>query len=306
MSLLREIQDTATDGNTELATVLRKCMVLASRLGHEDFKNWVDQELNGYASKEKLPSYRVFQVQSSGHFVGSGGQQLRHAPIALFSIPEKFRDAVRTVYLTEGVSNYENQVKTAKGEAAIFYSWPPELVVAYGSQIYEDMGCLGAWMNIPASALVGMLDIVRNKILKFVLEIEVIAPEVGEAAPGTQPLSKESIKYIFNTYISGGTNAIATGSSDFSQAVQQEILLNDLNSLEKYLKSLGIASEDLQDLQISIQEDESRKDSKKIGDKVGGWIGKMVGKTVSGAWQVSTAVAADVLSKAISRYYGLG
>jgi len=53
VSLLREIQEAAIDSRVELTTLLRKCKVLAARLGNVEFKEWVEQELNGYKSKEK-------------------------------------------------------------------------------------------------------------------------------------------------------------------------------------------------------------------------------------------------------------
>ena len=62
MSLLREIQSAAVDANVDVTVVLRKCKVLAARLGNEDFKLWVENELNGYKSKDTLPEYRIFQV----------------------------------------------------------------------------------------------------------------------------------------------------------------------------------------------------------------------------------------------------
>ncbi len=42
MTLLREIQDAATNENVSLAVVLRKCKILATRLKHEPFRKWVD------------------------------------------------------------------------------------------------------------------------------------------------------------------------------------------------------------------------------------------------------------------------
>lgn len=48
MSLLREIQDAAISSDVELAVLLRKCKVLAARLGSNEFKSWVESELSGY------------------------------------------------------------------------------------------------------------------------------------------------------------------------------------------------------------------------------------------------------------------
>jgi hypothetical protein len=65
MSLLREIQEAAIDAKLPLATLLRKCKVLGARLGNGDFKEWVENELNGYTSTDDLPEYRVLLVNSS-------------------------------------------------------------------------------------------------------------------------------------------------------------------------------------------------------------------------------------------------
>ena len=73
MSLLREIQDAAVNSEVELATLLRKCKVLAARLGNGEFKSWVDNELDGYKSPDGLPDYRVLTVNSKGHFAGAFG-----------------------------------------------------------------------------------------------------------------------------------------------------------------------------------------------------------------------------------------
>jgi hypothetical protein len=65
MSLLREIQEAAIDAKLPLATLLRKCKVLGARLGNGEFKEWVENELNGYTSTDDLPEYRVLLVNSS-------------------------------------------------------------------------------------------------------------------------------------------------------------------------------------------------------------------------------------------------
>ena len=58
MGLLSEIQDAAVDGTFDLETLLRKCRVLATKLKHEELKNWVACELDGYPSDIPLPGYR--------------------------------------------------------------------------------------------------------------------------------------------------------------------------------------------------------------------------------------------------------
>lgn len=68
-------------------------------------------------------------------------------------------------------------------------------------------------MNLLAS----ILDVIRTKILDFALEIEAENPEAGEAQPNTQPIPQEKVQQVFNTYIVGNGNNIATASQHVSQ-----------------------------------------------------------------------------------------
>jgi hypothetical protein len=70
MSLLKEIQDAAVDSETDIVQVLRKCRVLASRLSHDQLKDWVQKELDGYDVADRLPEYRVKHCQSKGILLG--------------------------------------------------------------------------------------------------------------------------------------------------------------------------------------------------------------------------------------------
>ena len=54
MSLLREIQDSAVDAREPIGALLRKCKILAVRLGSSEFKSWVENELNGYPEKSEI------------------------------------------------------------------------------------------------------------------------------------------------------------------------------------------------------------------------------------------------------------
>lgn len=180
MSLLREIQGAAIDSKGDLASLLRRCKILAARLGNEEFKSWVEQELSGYETVETLPDYRVFFVHSKGHFSGAFGSGLKNAPIPMSRIPEKFRETLEHSYLTAPVSAL--QALISKSENGVLEEpWNPDLVAHLGQKIYQHMNCMQAWKVIPEANIVGALDAVRTRILNFALEIEAANPQAGEA-----------------------------------------------------------------------------------------------------------------------------
>lgn len=216
MSLLRQIQDAAIDSSIGLPTLLRKCKVLAARLGNDDFKRWIDSELSGYVDKNDLPEYRILSVNSRGHFAGAFGSGLRNADIPLLCLPEDFRESLGHSYLMDPIAAMESLV-TNSTSGILQEPWSPDLVAHFGRRIYEKMVCMQAWKIIPASALVAALDTVRTRVLNFVLEIEAQNPAAGEAMANEKPVPQETVQHIFNTYITGDVQNLSSGSTNVSQ-----------------------------------------------------------------------------------------
>lgn len=304
MSLLREIQNAAIDGDVDISVVLRKCKVLAARLGNEEFNLWVERELNGYTSKEELPAYRILHVQSFGHFAGFFGSGLKNAPIPPSSVPEQFRDLVTTAYLMEPISHYASLTKD-KGIRNFQSQWPADLIALVGDKIIDNMTCMSAWQRIAGNSIAALLDTVRNRILSFVLEIETVAPDAGEAPPNASPIPEERISQVFQTIILGNVTSLTAGSQTITHDIQVTVVQNDLESLGKFLVSLGIGQQDLEELHGAIQEDAKSDTKGGIGNNVGAWIGRMISKAASGTLDVAATVAANVLTKALLNYYGL-
>lgn len=216
MSLLRQIQDAAIDSSIDLPTLLRKCKVLAARLGNDDFKRWIDNELSGYDNKNDLPEYRILSVNSKGHFSGAFGSGIRNADIPLRCLPEKFRENLRHAYLMQPIAAIASLVEDSNS-GSLQEPWNPDLVAHFGQNIYERMACLQAWKVIPASALVAALDTVRTRVLNFALEIEAQNPAAGEAMANEKPVPQETVQHIFNTYITGDVQNLSSGSTNVTQ-----------------------------------------------------------------------------------------
>lgn len=255
MSLLRQIQDAAIDSSVDLPTLLRKCTVLAARLGSDDFKQWIEYELSGYPNKESLPDYRVLVVHSKGHFAGAFGSGLRNGDIPLSCLPEKLREMLGHSYLMQPVAALEALIKdNAKG--VLQEAWNPDIVAHCGGKIYQDMNCLAAWKVIPSGGIVAAVDAVRTRVLNFVLQIEAQNPQAGEAQPNSSPVPMETVSQIFNTYITGNVQNLAPGSSNVGQtATYIEKQDNELfGKLLDVIKSASAEVEDIKSLSTAVAE----------------------------------------------------
>lgn len=288
MSLLRKIQDAIVDSRTEIATVLRQCAILAVRLGHQGFREWVDRELNGYPEGAELPPYRVIRgVQSIGHFMGPFGEQINNIPLPVTNVPEPLRRRFSHVEFRQGIATLSEMVEGHHED--LISPWPADLIARVADRFIAGRTLMAAHMSIPRSSVIGVIDAVRNRVLQFVLEIEAQAPDAGEAAPGTQPIPQDRVTHMYQTYILGGTN-IAVGSSGVTQVALQ-VQAGDVQSLRRFLTELGVGNDDLNELERALRED-GRPD----GRRVSSWIGRMMEKAASGAWEIAVPAAANVLT----------
>lgn len=258
MSLLREIQAAAIDSSVDLPNLLRKCKVLAVRLGSEEFKEWLDYELAGYPNKDLLPEYRVLDVHSKGHFSGPFGSGLRDADIPLSCMPEQLQDMLGHSYIMQPVATMEALLKN-KSSGSFQEPWNPDIVARVGQDIYQNMNCMQAWKVIPAGAIVAAIDVIRTRVLNFALEIEAQNPLAGEAELNTEPVPMEKVNQIFNTYITGNVQNLAHGNSDVQQTAKY-IESKDAEVLAKLLEAIKTAniqrdtSKPIEDVVLKMQE----------------------------------------------------
>ena len=264
MSLLRDIQDSAVDSQVPLTSLLRKCKILAVRLGSDEFKKWIDAELNGYSSKDAVPQYRVLRVNSKGHFSGSFQSVMRNADIPLSCIPEEFHESLRISYLMGSIAALESLVENTSGGLAQ-EPWNPDLVAYVGQNIYDGMNCVQAWKVIPISSVVSAIDSVRTRILNFVLEIETENPDAGEAPVNSNPVPKGKVMQIFNTYITGNVGNVATGSAN----VKQQIWMNEpsaqiFSGMLDVLQKSSVDSDAIAQLSAMVEEMRDAKEPERF------------------------------------------
>src|SRR5712692_5370700 len=105
MSLLRDIQDGATEDTISLGSLLRKTKLLAARIGVREIGEWAERELVGYDNNEELPPYRgPFHATVLGHGIDNW-REYKGILIPPMAFSEKMRDGfLFKLYFTQGVS----------------------------------------------------------------------------------------------------------------------------------------------------------------------------------------------------------
>lgn len=177
MKLLDDIIDMSANDKEPIGNVLRKCLILENQYPNEPFRKWLDQELDGYEKEEDLPSYRKFRAISYGHFIGIAGHQLSNQPLTLGVLDKADYERMKMCSLPQPVSSYEGRSNPTE-DAQL--PWNPALTTKYQTRFFKDSDLVlnRAWQSIPGSVLVGLLETVRNRILRFALDMrKSIGPE---------------------------------------------------------------------------------------------------------------------------------
>ena len=226
MSLLRDIQNDLANNQADTTTVLRKCKILAARLKSQQFSEWVDSELNGYAESKQIPEYRILTLIHYASFANSAWR-IPKSPIPLRIVPEKYRDAFTSVPFKDGIAkavalcNSKHNIVIAK----------PDLVPAVNAAS-ENMICQEVWAEIPVNEFHQLLSAVKNRILDFVLKLESENPDAGEALGNSEPIPAEKLRpLVQNIFYGSSIGAIAQNSEHFTQTTAVHFEAQDVARL---------------------------------------------------------------------------
>lgn len=302
MTLLEEIQDAAIDGGSDLGTLLRKCKLLAARLGSKPLEEWLLWESNGYPDGIAVPDYRVWPLQVKGHFAGGFGSAIRNAPIPLVSLPERAREVYEKYECRESVANIEHLLK--ENTAGTLLVSTGDLAVLLGTTVYKHYSCLEAWAESSRGHLVELLNSVRNRILDFVLAVGKEQPTAGEPKGNqTKAIEASKVTHIFNTTVyNGSANLVGTANASH---ITFNVGAADFSSVERVLREHRVSEEDIKELHNALESEQRPVSAEAYGPKVSSWIGKMFKKAAEGTWNLSVATTAQILPKLIAQYYGL-
>jgi len=228
MSLLREIQNDLATPDAEVTSILRKCKILAARLGSDELARWVAWELDGYPESQPTPDYRHLHGACYANFMNIAWRADNQPvvwDVAPEEVREKARNAFQNVDFREGIAKVTSFVDEG---ARINRS---DLGLLLQGKMYPEMDCVGAWLEIPSSEFKQLISAIKNRILDFVLKIEAENPDAGEAPLNTQPVSREKLYPLVQNTFYGPVGNVAQNSEHFSQTGNMGIQPQDLHRL---------------------------------------------------------------------------
>lgn len=164
------------------------------------------------------------------------------------------------------------------------------------------MALAEAWQDLPGSVFAGIIGTVRNRALRFVLELRV---ELGRTDDDLSAIPSAKVDQNVTNFIYGGNVVIGGTSHQFSQTGTQIVSTGDQVGLITALGSLGFTSADVSELLEAMRQDKAETTKPGIGKRAAAWLGKIGAAVGKAGLSVGSDVAKSEATKLIAGYLGL-
>jgi hypothetical protein len=158
-SLVEELQREALDAKVAVSDLLRKALVVATKLNLRKFRWWVEKELDGFIGCE-VPTYRTIMgaVKAFNPYRGYIPFICADAELTRLISTHPERSPIGTL-----------QELIERGESEYVYNFPPEL---QNLLMQEQEFPMLPTLHISRSAYIRILESVRNEVLRWSLKLE--------------------------------------------------------------------------------------------------------------------------------------
>jgi hypothetical protein len=221
-------------------------------------------------------------------------------PLATGVLKPEHRHWGREIKLRQPIAAYDIKNPDDSGTWAL--QWPADLVVQYQTKFLEGWVLNRAYLEIPISVIIGLMDTVRTRLLTFALEIEAAATTQDDQSLSQIPPA--TVDRILNVTIMGGNNVIGH-VNEFKAAT---VVAGDLDGLKTSLRDLGVGQEEIEGLEGALKDDGitevDEEKPKSVGEKTLEWISKAAKATGKKGLDVGGAVAQEAIKRAVFGYLG--
>ena len=239
-SIVVELQRDSLNPEVDVSDLLRKALVIASKLGIRDLNSWIENELGGYRDSKAVPLYRIVTGEVMGQ--DAWGQWVS----VLFRQNDMF-EMVSTVRLFDSVAELEGVLQRAgpQQESNLSIGLSPEQDAILARLVGSGPTKFARFIRL--EDVKGALDAVRTEILKWALKLEKDGI-LGEGVSFSKDEQRKAAAVHYTTNFYGSVGNISQHGRQFSQTASVGIHHQDLTKLVKDL------SEHLDDLNLDARQ----------------------------------------------------
>ncbi|ALL71680.1 Abort lactococcal phage infection AbiTii (plasmid) [Paraburkholderia caribensis MBA4] len=161
LPLVIELQSMAVSRDTSVVQLVRTAKLVAAKLGLSDATEWIDKELNGYASRANLPNYRILSGECQAFNPYTGRWIQTQFPDA------EFQRICSEARVGQPLGSMESIITGDSDHAFMHFDFEQQQIL---QQLFREQ--MKFAIRIARSQLEGIYDAVRNLTLDWSLKLE--------------------------------------------------------------------------------------------------------------------------------------
>ncbi len=229
-SLVQELQSEAMNPQTKVTDLLRKALVVARKLEINELRQWVEEEVRGYAEPERIPDYRVIkgEVKATHPMYGFIPYIVTNPSVA---------EQLSSRQCGQSIAELENLAGSGEKQDVLHMPYPQHVLNELDTGNLR-LGIVPT-LVVPKSRIHGILETVRNVILEWSLKLE----EDGILGEGLSFSQHEKQKASSSTY------QIQNFTGVLGNVQVENLQIGDYNSIHAELKRRGLPQEERNELE---------------------------------------------------------
>lgn len=187
-NLLDEIIRDLTSETISLSAILRKVLVLASRIDDLSLRDWTLNELNGYKDSEQLPDYRIVSGEMKIDYIQLTPYHTIKVRNKTYPAPTEFCE----MEILSGVRTLQEMVDSGGGSVRQDFLDDVRELLIKGFAEQEGFTVSKVSKSTPITAIADILNKIQTRLFNFILEIQKQGLDTGES------LSQAKQEQVFN------------------------------------------------------------------------------------------------------------
>jgi len=270
--MIKNLIKDLTFDNINLSKGLGIAKLIAYQIENDDFKNWINHELNGYTSKENLPLYRVLPCEIYAVIEAYG--QKKMMPLDVTKLDEEIKGSFYKMEAMQSVETLEYGLKDNDGVYG--FEDLPMALVGLLREISGNNLIVAVKRRIQLSQVNHIINVTKQKLIDTLLELDKAFPNLEDNFKTTKE-NLEKTSTIVNNYIYGSNvNSNVGVGENLSQNIKN-VYTQKIDKIISELGELGVPQEDLAEVKDLVKKE---TDKVTLGKKLMNWVGKMTTKGV--------------------------
>jgi hypothetical protein len=237
MSIVLELQRDSLNPAVAVSDLLRKALLIATKLDIPDFKAWIENELSGYIdSNSAVPPYRI----STGNVMGQD-EWGRWLPV-IFADPESAKTLSRVIFSDSiaGIEALIHRTNRDKGGNLTIDFSPEQQEILRRS---FSNGAVRHTRAIRVEDLKGIVDAVRTEILRWSMKLEKDGI-LGEGMTFSTDEQRKASAVHYTTHFHAPVGNVAQNSQHVSQTasivIQPQALAKLVTDFSSHIDELSL------------------------------------------------------------------